>query len=236
MGTLCAHHWIPNHWEYFMSGIQIVTEPAQEPLSLQEVKDYLRVEDNTDERTIRPLIETARRWCEEHTGRTLVQTTYKQFIDSVRDEIPLMEGLTDGPDLEYYKNYIVLSKSPILSVTHVKTFNDADTETVFASSKYYLDNVREPGRIVLRNGETFPTALRVANAIEIQYVAGYSSVSQIPEPLKVGMLQHIAFMYEQRGDMGDYLNARTFPPMVKGLYSPYVIHSGMGSCNLLSIG
>ena len=48
-----------------MSGIQIVTEPAQEPLSLQEVKDYLRVEDNTDERTIRPLIETARRWCEE---------------------------------------------------------------------------------------------------------------------------------------------------------------------------
>ena len=219
-----------------MSGIQVITEPTQEPLSLQEVKDYLRVEDNTDERTLRPLIETARRWCEEHINRSLLQTTYRQFIDSIADEVPLTEGLTDGPDLNYYKNYIVLSKSPIISVTHIKTYNDADESTTFASSKYYLDNAREPGRIVLRNGETFPTALRLANAIEIEYVAGYSSISQIPEPLKVGMLQHIAFMYEQRGDMGDYLNARTFPPMVKGLYSPYVIHGGFGSSNLLSIG
>ena len=43
-----------------MSGLTVITEPTQEPLSLQEVKDYLRVEDSTDERTIRPLIETAR--------------------------------------------------------------------------------------------------------------------------------------------------------------------------------
>ena len=32
-----------------MSGLQITTEPTQEPLSLQEVKEYLRVEDSTDE-------------------------------------------------------------------------------------------------------------------------------------------------------------------------------------------
>ena len=37
-----------------MSGLTVITEPTQEPLSLQEVKDYLRVEDSTDERTIRP--------------------------------------------------------------------------------------------------------------------------------------------------------------------------------------
>ena len=104
------------------------------------------------------------------------------------------------------------------------------------TSRYLSNSWSFRARIVLRNGETFPTALRVANAIEIEYVAGYGSISQIPEPIKVGMLQHIAFMYEQRGDMGDYLNARTFPPMVKGLYAPYVIHGGLGSSNLLSLG
>ena len=36
-----------------------------------------------------------------------------------------------------------------------------------AASRYYVDNVREPARVVLRQGETFPTALRVANAIKV---------------------------------------------------------------------
>lgn len=219
-----------------MSGLTVITEPTQEPLSLQEVKDYLRVEDSTDERTIRPLIETARRFCEEHTGRTLVQTTFRQFLDSMSDHIPLNEGMTTGPDLNYYRNYITLAKSPLVSITHVKTYNDSDEATTFSSSKYYVDNAREPGRIVLRNGETFPLSLRVANAIEIEFISGYSSISQIPEPLKVGMLQHIAFMYEQRGDMGDYQNASVFPPMIKGLYAPYVVFGGLGSSSLLSLG
>ena len=146
-----------------MSGLQITTEPTQEPLSLQEVKEYLRVEDSTDERIIRPFIETARRICEEHTGRSLMTQTHSFFVDAY-DELaaPLFEGFRTGPYLNYYKNHIVLPTSPVVSVTSVSTFNDDDTETTMAASRYYVDNVREPARIVLRKGETFPTALRVA--------------------------------------------------------------------------
>jgi len=219
-----------------MSGIKVLTEPTQEPLTLQEVKEYLRVEDNTDERNVRPLIETARRWFEEHTGRTLVQTTYQQFLDTLSDiEDPLWEGMRTGPDLTFYKNYITLAKTPIVSVTHIKTYNDSDEATTFAASKYYVDNAREPGRIVLRKGQTFPTALRVANAIEVQFIAGYSSVSAIPEAIRIGLLQHIAFLYEHRGDMGDG-NGSMFPPMLKALYAPYVVHRGLGSSTLMSLG
>ena len=64
-----------------MAGIQVTTEPTQEPLTLQEVKDYLRIEDSTDERLIRSLIETARRFAEEHMGRSLMSQTLTQFID-----------------------------------------------------------------------------------------------------------------------------------------------------------
>ena len=66
-----------------MSGLQITTEPTQEPLSLQEVKEYLRVEDSTDERIIRPFIETARRICEEHTGRSLMTQTHSFFVEVI---------------------------------------------------------------------------------------------------------------------------------------------------------
>jgi len=219
-----------------MAGLKVTTEPTQEPLTLQEVKEYLRVEDNTDERNVRPLIETARRFAEEHLNRTLVQTTYRLFLDTLQDhEDPLWEGMQTGPDITFYKNYINIPKSPLVSVTHIKTYNDSDEATTFAASNYYVDDAREPGRIVLRKGQTFPTALRVANAIEVEFVAGYSSVSAIPEPIKIGMLQHIAFMYEHRGDMGDSGGAK-FPPMIKGAYAPYVIFGGLGSSNLMSIG
>ena len=143
-----------------MAGLKIHTEPTQEPLTLQEVKEYLRVEDNTDERNLRPLIESARRLVEEHLNRTLMQTTYQQFLDSFDEyEDPLFEGVRQGPYLNYYKNYIDLVKSPVISVTHIKTYQDDDSATTMAASKYYVDIAREPSRIVLRQGETFPTAL-----------------------------------------------------------------------------
>ena len=103
-----------------------------------------------------------------------------------------------------------------------------------AASRYYVDNVREPARIVLRKGETFPTALRVANAIKILYVAGYTSAFTVPEPIRMGMLQHIAYLYEHRGDM--YEASAPMPPMVKKLYAPYVIHKGIGSSSFLAVG
>ena len=49
-----------------------------------------------------------------------------------------------------------------------------DNELEF-KNPYGYGNARQPARLVLRTGETFPTALRVANAIEVQYVTGYAS-------------------------------------------------------------
>ena len=51
-----------------MSGLVVSVEPTQEPVTLQEVKDYLRVDDSTDERIIRPFIESARNYF-NHTSR-----------------------------------------------------------------------------------------------------------------------------------------------------------------------
>ena len=217
-----------------MAGIKVTTEPTAEPLSLQEVKEYLRVDDATDERVVQPLIIAARQFAEEHMNRALMQQTFTLMLDAVIDQDqPLYEGMRTAPDLNYYKNYIVLPKSPVQSVTSVKTVDDRDTATTMASTKYYVDTQREPARIVLRTGETFPTALRVANAIEVIYVAGYTSAFTIPEPIRLGMLQHIAYMYEHRGDMYE---AQGAPTLMKSLYAPYVIHSGLGSSALMALG
>ena len=217
-----------------MAGIKVTTAPTAEPLSLQEVKEYLRLEDASDERIVQPMITAVRQFAEEHMNRALMQQTFTLMLDAVIDQDqPLYEGMRTAPDLNYYKNYIVLPKSPVQSVTSVKTFNDSDEATTMAATKYYVDTQREPARIVLRTGETFPTALRVANAIEVIYVAGYTSAFAIPEPIRLGMLQHIAYMYEHRGDMYE---AQGAPSLMKSLYAPYVIHSGLGSSALMALG
>jgi len=237
MGFICSNNSSTDYWSVLqiMAGLTVNTAPTQEPVTLQEVKEYLRVDDSTDERIIRPFIETARRFCEEHTGRALMTQTLTLFLDAFEDmEDPLWEGMRTGPYINYYKNYVVLPRSPVASVTHVKTFDDADTETTLAATKYYVDNAREPARIVLRTGETFPTALRVANAIEVKYVAGYTSQYNVPEPLRLGILQHIAYLYEHRGDMYDA--KLPYPPMLRSLYSPYVVHKGLGSSSLMALG
>ena len=217
-----------------MAGFKVTTEPTAEHLSLQEVKEYLRVDDATDERVVQPLIIAARQFAEQHMNRALMQQTITLSLDAVVDQDePLHEGMRTAPDLNYYKNYLVLPKSPVQSVTSVKTYDDNDTATTMATTKYYVDTVREPARVVLRTGETFPTALRVANAIEVVYVAGYTSAYAVPEPIRLGMLQHIAYMYEHRGDMYE---AQAAPTHMKTLYAPYVIHSGLGSSSLMSLG
>jgi len=218
-----------------MAGLTVSVEPTQEPVTLQEVKEYLRLEDSVDERNLRPIVEAARRYAEEYLSRSLMSQTLILNLDTYSDkDDPLWEGIKTGPYMNFHKDYIVLPKPPVTSVTSLITYDDADTGTTFASSKYYVDTSREPARIVLRTGETFPTALRVANSIVVTYVAGHSSPYSIPEPIRLGILQHIAYLYEHRGDMYSPINS--MPPMLQTLYAPYRIHSGLGSSQLMSFG
>jgi uncharacterized phiE125 gp8 family phage protein len=63
-----------------MAGLQVTTAPTQEPLTLQEVKDYLRLDDALDERVLQDLIETARLHCEDYTGRVLMTRVSRSLM------------------------------------------------------------------------------------------------------------------------------------------------------------
>ena len=54
--------------------------------------------------------------------------------------------------MTFHKRYISLPRPPLVSVTHLKTFDEDNTETTFASSKYHIDSARNPARIVFERG------------------------------------------------------------------------------------
>ena len=105
---------------------------------------------------------------------------------------------------------MLLPKPPLLQVVQVATYNEQDEGTVLPASDYFVDRASEPGRIVLRTGAAVPAITRAANGLEIQFVAGYGDdPHDVPEPIRLGLLQLVAALNENRGDcpMGELVTA-----------------------------
>ena len=60
--------------------LEQVTRPEREPISLQEIKDYLRVDHDADDNRISAMITQARSLVENKTGLSLVECDYRWFV------------------------------------------------------------------------------------------------------------------------------------------------------------
>ena len=180
--------------------------PAIEPLTLAEIKTFLRIDHNDDDAFVTDLILAARQLCESVTGRSLITRSYSLYLDFWPDA-PLTEwwdGVREGADVVGKIRALSLPKPPLLSITQIKVYAADDTSADFPSASYYVDTVGIPGRIVLTHGSSSPVPGRAANGIEIQFTAGYGTTAQsVPALLRQGMKQVIAHLYEHRGDSAD---------------------------------
>lgn len=203
-----------------MSGLKIVTGPAATPVSRTEARNHLRLDDDVDDSLVRAYIQAATDWAENYTGRFFVSRTCQMMLDGARElESPLWEGMRTGPSNVAYLDHIELAAAPVISVESIKYYSDDDTQYTWAASNYFVDTFSEPAKVVLRDGGTYPTDLRAANGLEINFTAGYgSNPSSIPEAIKVAILQYIAFLYEHRGDNEAGMQS---PPVLRALLDPY---------------
>jgi len=182
----------------------LVTAPSVEPVTMQQVRDYIKQDDNNEDAFISELIVSSRRMCERFTRRALITQTWKLFLDnwpSFNSSHDWWDGTRQGADIPHNRDSIDLPQAPLQSITSITTYDDADVATVWASSNYFVDSVSEPGRIVVRSGSSWPTTARVANGIEIVFVCGYGIAPQdVPQELRDGMLKLISKMFQCRGD------------------------------------
>ena len=70
--------------------LQLVTPPAEEPVSLAEAKQHLRVDGGDDDLLIGSLITAARQAAETKTGRQLITARWKLVLDAFPG--PLMQS------------------------------------------------------------------------------------------------------------------------------------------------
>ena len=188
--------------------LDLVTAPTKEPVTVTEAKAFLRITGDTEDTLIASLITVARSAAESYTRRAFITQTWKMF----RDDWPTTKGNRwwDGvrqlPISELRgQGVVVMPLPPLQSVTHIKTYDDADAATTFSTGNYqvsaYSGDFANQGRITLRDsGSGWPTFERNADGVEIQFGAGYGDdAADIPGQIRQAIKHQVSTLYEDRG-------------------------------------
>lgn len=163
-----------------------VTPPDGEPLTLQEVKDFLRVDGTDQDSVINLGLSTARALVEVSARRQLMPATLRRSLD----RFPC--GRFNEP------GEIELPRPPAVAVESITYIDTAGEEQTLDADAYRVDVDSEPARITPAYGTTWPATLRVTNAVKVTYTAGYSDAAAIPPQAKQAMMLLVSTWYENR--------------------------------------
>lgn len=67
-----------------------------------------------------------------------------------------------------------------------------------SSSLYIVVATREPGRVCLAPGQSWPVVQSRINAVEVTFVAGYGLAANVPQDLKSAQLLLLGHLHENR--------------------------------------
>lgn len=163
--------------------LTLVTGPAGEPVDVEAAKAHLRVDIDDDDDLIGGLIVAARQHVEAHTRRALMTQTW----ELVRDYFPA--------------GGIRVPLPPLQSVESITYIDEDGGEGVVPAEDYLVDTAQQPGRIVLRNGASWPAVtLQEVGGVRVRFTAGYGDAEDVPQGIKQAILLLVGTLYENRED------------------------------------
>lgn len=194
--------------------LQTIIAPVTTPLTLAEVKAHLRVTHTDEDSLIQIYSHAATATCENWMGRALVKRTYRLTVDSFN---------ADG---------IVLPMPPLIEVLSV-TYDDADgaEQTLVVGTDYFVDDANQPAWVL--NIADWPTPMDTANAVRIEYTAGYVDdglspmVGLIPWDIKAAILLTVGKLYSTREDIVIGSTVVNIPNGAHELMRPHRVELGM---------
>lgn len=173
--------------------LELDTAPATEPLTLSEVKSFIKVDSADDDTLITNLISTVRIAAEKFLKVSFINQSWKLSYD------------------KYCPSVVKMVMGPVQSITSVDAIARDGIVTTINSDNYYLS---------CGNQKLIFDANVVSHRVEIVYLSGYGALSSdVPNPIKQGMLSHIAAIYDGRA------GANSIPSQSKTLYAPYKLLS-----------
>jgi uncharacterized phiE125 gp8 family phage protein len=162
----------------------VTVSPATLPLTINEVKEHLRLDKDvtTENALLKILITAATEYAEKYTKRDFITRTYETLRDC-------------------FGNSLEIRRSPIQSVTKVEYLQDGVLVAV-STDVYFLAISNTFPHLTLKESQSWPTDEDLQEqVVKITFKSGYGNTSStVPDSLREGLMQHVAAMYENRGD------------------------------------
>jgi uncharacterized phiE125 gp8 family phage protein len=147
-----------------------------EPVTYQEVKDYLRLSNDLEQTMITEMITGAREFAEEYCGRAFVAKTVTQYVS----------------ELEKEETEFDLVIGPIDSITSVERIDEEGSATTLTlNSSYWLTGNKYK---TIRFAQTFSTGV----VTDKSYKAVYTTEADCPTIIKRAIIEIAAEMFQNR--------------------------------------
>jgi uncharacterized phiE125 gp8 family phage protein len=167
---------------------RVTVDQANELWTSAEVKNYLKVDDSTDDTLIAAMTKAARA---EVESRQNISTLNKTIVQRLERFPSSYKVATD------FENVIKCLVYPLVSVTSITYLDENGVSQVLSPSLYEVDTYR--GIIAEAVDQDFPDTYLSLNDVTITYVAGFGSNStDCPADIRIAILKLIAAMYDNR--------------------------------------
>jgi uncharacterized phiE125 gp8 family phage protein len=163
--------------------LTLITPPAVEPVSLADMRVQCSIDaaDTGEDALLAIAIVAAREEAEHELQRALINQTWELRLDA----FPAAE--------------IRLDKAQARSITSVMYVDAAGDLQTLSSGAYVLDSSTAPGWLLPAAGTSWPATADVANAVRVQFVAGYGATADaVPASVRYWIMVNVATRYAQR--------------------------------------
>lgn len=188
---------------------RVVTDPAEEPVTLAEAKAHCRVLHSAEDDLLSALVVAARQHVEQVTWRALITQVRELTLDrwpyswrDGSDAVPLPGGKVSVLD----------------SVTYTATDG---SNVVLDPASYVAAITREPALVYPAWNTVWPTLRDERGAVRIQYTTGYGDAAAVPQAIKQAMLLLVAYWYANRESVAVGTIATELPQAVAALLAPF---------------
>lgn len=155
------------------------TAPTEIPVSLAEVKLFLRVDHSDEDDFIEALISAATLSAESIMNRAVMNQHWKLLTNSFND--------------------LQLRKPKVTAVSSVK-YIDTNGDLITLDSSFYqpvLSNDYE-AYVVAAYDKTFPEVRNQPESVQVIFTCGYATAADVPEDIKTWIKLCVGSLYEKR--------------------------------------
>lgn len=190
--------------------LRLITPPAP-ILTVHTAKKHLNYDDNDQDGNIESLIAVATAHIDGKDG-WLNRALNPQTYDLIYDRFPC--------------GAIQIPLPPLISIDSVFYVDEDGASQTFASGSYDVDDVSEPGWLVLGEDASWPDLMNTIGAVRVRFTAGYAFGSgdetTVPMPIRHAILMMVADLFEHRESVFEgAISAIPIPSGVKALLAPF---------------